>query len=184
MEIKRTISTIFMVRILKIDTDKIKEYGFINAYSFDKRKEVQYENAVYLLFKPPDITLFQDFIDSEYERTDAIIDDYNYEDGYVVLVYKLDKKYDKDFQLIRQGKYSKLSEEFKEMYPKKVDVPIGNKKTKKETSLQWLIFEKDESLKQLWEDKLGYRFSNNMELWSIWEDEKETMDLDKLKELI
>ncbi len=101
MEIKKTITTIFMVPTLKINRDVLKDNGFINGYVKDVRKDVQYENCIYLLFKPEDIDRFKDFLDEEYERTKSIIDDYDYENGYVVLVYQLDGKFKRDFQFVK-----------------------------------------------------------------------------------
>ena len=36
----------------------------------------------------------------EYERTKDIIEDYDYEDGYVVVVYKLNMEFKEDFNTI------------------------------------------------------------------------------------
>jgi hypothetical protein len=63
--------------------------------SEDVSHDSVYEDCVYLLFKPHDMDLFRDFIDSEYERTDNIVEDYDYEGGYVVVVYKLDENFKK-----------------------------------------------------------------------------------------
>ncbi len=96
-----------MVPTLKIGKEVLMANGFINAYVKDAMKEVQYENCIYLLFKPANNNLFKEFLDAEYERTTALIDDYDYNGGYVILVYTLDDKWKSDFDLIRQGKYSK-----------------------------------------------------------------------------
>ena len=52
MEIKKTITSIFIVPILKINKDDLKNNGYSNGYVEDGRKDVQYENSLYLLFKP------------------------------------------------------------------------------------------------------------------------------------
>ena len=44
------------------------------------------------------MNVFRNFLDNEFERTKAIVEDYDYEDGYVVVVYQLNDKYKKDFK--------------------------------------------------------------------------------------
>ena len=182
-EVKKTITTIFMVPTLKINRDKLKDNKFINAYFKDGRREVQYENCIYLLFKPENIERFKQFLDDEYERTKSIIDDYDYEDGHVVLVYELDKRFEKDFNLIRQGKYSKTSEDFQKMFPKIVKVNTGGY-WKDEISLQYRIFNHTEDLVQFWEKKLDVEFDDDQELWHAFIEENETLDIDKIKEYV
>ena len=91
MELKKTITSIFMVPTLKIDREKLKNNEFVNAYIKDGSRDVQYKNAIYLVFNPKDLDKFKAFLDDEYERTKAIIDEYDYEGGFVVLVYELNK---------------------------------------------------------------------------------------------
>jgi hypothetical protein len=183
MDVKKTITSIFMIRPLKIDSDLLKENGFINAYSKDSRKDVQYTNCIYVLFKPENVDKFRSFLDDEYERTKAVIDDYDYEDGFVVVVYQLDKKFEKDYKLIRQGKYSKTSSEFQKLFPKIVKIKRYGLH-KDELSLQYRIFNKTADLKEYWENKIGIVFDEEMEVWSGYDEENETLNLEKLKEYV
>lgn len=181
MERKHTITSIFIVPTLSIDKGKLLDNGFINAYIKDAKKDVQYENAVYLLFKPEDLDKFRDFLDGEYERTKSIVDDYDYEDGYVVVVYELNPRLKDDIELIKQGKYSKTSKKFQEIFPKIVKI----KKTglqRDEVSLQFRVFNKTEDLVQFWEDKLGIELPDDLEVWHGFFEDFETLDLDKIKE--
>ncbi len=155
--------------------------GFINGYAKDGRKDVQYENCIYLLFKPDDVDKFRDFLDGEYERTKSIVDDYDYEDGYVVVVYELSPKFKKDFELVRQSRYSKTSEEFQKLFPKIIKIK-KNGVNREEVSLQFRVFNKTEDLKQFWEDKLGVEFDDEVELWHGFFEENEVLNLDKIKE--
>ena len=182
-EIKKTITTIFMVPTLKINRDKLKDNKFINAYFKDGRREVQYENCIYLLFKPENLERFKQFLDDEYERTKSIIDDYDYEDGYVVLVYELDKRFEKDFNLVKKGKYSKTSEDFQKMFPKIVKVNTGGY-WKDEISLQYRIFNHTEDLVQFWEKKLDVEFDDDQEVWHAFIEENEILNVDKIKEYV
>ena len=101
MKLTRSISTLFMIKPLGIGIERLEKVGFINAFIKDVSHDCIYDNCVYLLFKPHDMDLFRDFIDSEYERTNNIVEDYDYEGGYVVVVYKLDENFNKDYQLVR-----------------------------------------------------------------------------------
>jgi hypothetical protein len=181
MEIKKTITSIFIVPTLSIGREKLMDNGFINGYIKDGRKEVQYEGCIYLLFKPKDLDKFRDFLDLEYERTKSIIDDYDYEDGYVVVVYVLNEKLEKDIALIKKGKYSRTSPAFQSIFPKVVKLR-RNGFYKDEISLQYRIFNKTEDLKQFWEDKFGMEIDEDMEVWEGFFEENEILNIDKLKE--
>ena len=181
-DIKKTITSIFMVPTLKIDRFKLMENGFVNAYVSDVKKQPAYENSAYLLFQPKALDKFREFLDGEYERTKDIIDEYDYEGGYVVVVYKLNSKFKKDFGLIREGLYSKTSTEFQSMFPKVVKIQKGGLK-KDEISLQYRIFNRTEDLIKFWEDKLNVEFSEDQEIWHGFVLEDETLNIDKINQL-
>ena len=183
MDKKKTITSVFMVPTLGIGRDKLVNNGYINAYVKDSRKDYQYEGCVYLLFKPSDLDKFKAFLDSEYERTKSVIDDYDYEDGYVVVVYELDLNYSKDFDLVRQGKYSKTSPQFQKLFPKKINVFV-NGYYKEEISLQYRVFNHTEDLVQFWENKLNVELDDDQELWHAFIENDEVLDIDKIKEYV
>ncbi len=174
-----------MVPTLKVPKDALRGNGFINAYIKDNRKEDDYKDSIYLLFKPTDIDKFREFLDSEYERTKTVIEDYDYEDGYVVVVYQLDKKYNKDFKLIKEGKYSKTSANFQKLFPKVIKI-VKNGLNRDEISLQYRIFNKSEDLIEFWEEKLGINLKitvgNDFEVWEGWDDSNEILELNNIKE--
>jgi hypothetical protein len=124
---------------------------------------------------------FKLFLDDEYERTKLIVDDYDHSGGFVVVVYELNKKFQKDFSLIKMGKYSKTSREFQAMFPKIIKIK-KNGLHKDEISVQYRIFNKTEDLKKFWEEKLGVEFDDSMEVWQGFIEENETLDINKLKE--
>lgn len=181
MDIKKTISSIFIVPTLSIGKERLLDNGFINGYIKDERKEVQYENCVYILFRPDNLDKFKDFLDEEYERTKSIIDDYDYEDGFVVVVYVLNEKLKGDINLIKQGKYSQTSPAFQGIFPKVVQIR-KNGLRKDEISLQYRIFNRTEDLRKFWEDKLDVVFDENMEVWGGFIENDEILNLDKIKE--
>lgn len=172
-----------MVPPLKIDRQRLDDNNFINAYVGDIKKEVQYEDSVYLLFRPNNWNVFTDFAEREYDRTEQLIDDYDYEGGFVILVYTLDARFKSDFDLIKQGKYSKTSDAFQDLFPKVKKIKV-NGKHRDEISLAHQIFKKTENLKEYWEEKLKVDFTSDMEYWEGFDLEKEILDIDKIKELV
>ena len=179
MEIKSTITTLFMVLPLKIPKEQIEQNGFINAYSFDNEKD--YQDCVYLLFKPKSIDMFRMFLENEYERSGQLIEDYDYSNGYIVLVYKLDDKWKADYELIRESKYSKTSPEFQKIFPWKIKITVNGLR-RDEISLQYRIFQKTNDLVEFWEKKLEIPFQPEYEVWSWFDKESETLDIAKIKE--
>ena len=181
MERKHTITSIFIVPTLSIGKEKLLDNGFVNGYIKDNKRDIQYENAVYLLFKPEDLDKFRNFLDNEYERTKSIIDDYDYEDGYVVVVYEINPRLKGDIELVKQGKYSQTSSSFQGSFPKIVQIK-KNGLRRDEISLQYRVFNKTEDLVKFWEDKLGIELPDDVEVWHGFFEENEVLDLDKIKE--
>lgn len=183
MELKKTINTIFMVPTLKVPREQLRENGFINGYESDNSQEIPYPNAVYLLFKPKDLSDFRAFLNEEYERTTNIIDDYDIGNGFVVVVYKLDKRYLNDFRLVRLGRYSKTSSDFQNEFSKTVRI-MRNGKFADEVSLQYRIFNRTQDLINYWEDKLGTTLNKEQEVWQIYDSEKEILTNIKLQQYV
>lgn len=172
-----------MVPTLRIPKGELTDNGFINGYIKDGSREVQYDNCIYLLFQPRNLDRFREFLDSEYERTKAIIDDYDYQDGFVVVVYQLDTRFAKDFSLVRKGKYSKTSSQFQSLFPKVIKLK-KNGLHRDEISLQYRVFNRTEDLVKFWEDKLGVEFTDDQEVWHGFEEENEILNIEKLKEYV
>ena len=112
----KTITSIFMVSPLQIPRNDLKDNEFINAYIKDEMNDMQYEDCIYLLFHPGFPGKFRKFLNREYDRTEAIVNDYDYPNGFVVVVYKLDSKFASDYELVKQSKYSKTSKDFKSQF--------------------------------------------------------------------
>lgn len=181
MKLKKTITSIFIVPTLSISREKLANNGFVNGYIKDGKRDVQYENAVYLLFKPDNLDKFGSFLDEEHERSKQVIDDYDYEKGYVIIVYELNSRLKDDIELIKASKYSQTSKKFQEIFPKVIKVnSFGLQKD--EVSLQYRIFNKTEDLRKYWEDILGTPIDEDTELWQGFFEENETLNLEKLIE--
>lgn len=167
-----------MVPTLGIPNGSLEYHGYLEGYSIDQFRTEQYENAVYLLFKPENIQAFHIFLRSEYIRTTRLIDDYDYAGGFIVLVYLLETEYAKDFALIREGKYSKTSKPFQERFVKEIrptDVHLM------EESLQHRVFKKDKKLRMLISSRIGIRIPAKAEVWEIFGTERETLNFTQWK---
>jgi len=183
MEIKKNNTSVFMVPTLNIGKENLLINGFINAYIRDESQEIPYKDAIYLLFRPTDINRFREFVDEEYERTDQVIEDYPHENGCIVIVYKLNPKFKKDFDLVRIGKYSLTSDKFQELFPKIIHLK-KNGLSRDEISLQYRVFNRTEDLIKFWEDKLGVIFKDDQEVWDGFDEKNEVLNLDKIKEYV
>jgi len=183
MEVRKTITSIFMVPTLGFPRESLRNNNFINAYIKDENLDHNYKDAVYLLFKPDNIDKFREFLEVEQERSKDFIEDYDYEDGYVVLIYKLNAKFKKDFAIIKKGKYSTTSKEFQALFPKIVKIIIQGL-NRDEISLQYRVFNKTEDLITFWEDKLGVTFNDDQEVWNGWEEETEILNINKIKKYV
>lgn len=181
VDVKKTITSIFIVPTLKINKELLMDNGFINGYIKDENKELNYENSVCVLFKPNNLDKFRTFLDGEYERTKSIIEDYDYEGGYVVVVYQLDKNFKNDFTLIKKGLYSKTSPEFQKLFPKIIKIKKDGMQ-KDEVSLQYMIFNRTPLLIEFWENKLGVTFDDQQEIWHAFILEDETLNINKILE--
>jgi len=178
---KKTVTAIFLVPLTKIRKETLKRLGFVNAYIKDGERDVQYDNAVYMVFKPNNLDEFREFLISEYDRTKNIIEDYDYEGGFVVVVYKIDSSFKNDVELIKKGRYSKTSKKFQQEFPKNILIH-ANGAVKEEVSLQYRIFNKTGDMVKFWEEKLDVHFTEDQEVWHMFDEEKETLTLIKLLE--
>lgn len=180
---KKTITTIFMVPTLKIPKGALRLLGFINAFQYDIDREIDYGEGkvIYLLFKHDDIEYFREFLDAEYDRTEAIIEDYDYPNGFVVLVYKLDSTWNRDFSLIKRSKYSKTSPAFQKMFPKVIKIIDKRGLHKDEISLQHRVFNKTLDLIAYWEKKIGIEWTDDMEVWPAYDESKEILNMIEIK---
>lgn len=183
-ELTKTITSIFMVPTLGISREDLRGNNFLNGYSKDNTREDHHENSCYLLFRPKNIDKFREFLDSEYERTKNIIDDYDHPNGFVVVVYKLDPKFERDFELIRESKYSQTSPQFQALFPKTVTIPIEGGATRNEISLQVRIFKKTDDLRKFWEEEFGADLREHVEYWEGYHLSNEELTNDKLTQYL
>lgn len=184
---KKTCATIFLLPGVGLKRQALLKHGFISAYIDDQTHDVHYENSVYLLYKPSQIEEFQAFIEGEQKRTPLFVEDYDYPNGYVVTVYKFPTEFIKEYRLFLEGKYSKFSKKYIDLFPTRVEV--YDKKTggtKDKYSLQYHIFKRTSSLRKFWEEQLGYGphgdedLPEDLEYWTIPDPKKETLNINEL----
>lgn len=180
MTIKKTITSMFLVPTLGLDKPLLRQYNYINSYSDMKDKVYEYDpHVVYIVFKPSSKIMFKGFLENLYKYNNSILEDFNLDDDYVVIVFHLNEEFNRDYELVKISKYSKTSPEFKKLFPVKVH-STKDGKTSTRDSLQTLVFRKDKGLLNYWQNKIGATFGDDMEVWYEFDLEKETLDFDKI----
>lgn len=176
-EPKITDTTRFLVRGLNLLRDDLLKYGFVNAFLDDNDHEHHYQDSLYLLFKPEEISEFEWFVESEKLRTHLFIDEYDYPKGYIVLVYKFPSEYMQEYRAFKKGEYSKFSNNYKELFP---TIKEGNTKRGipyKTPSFYQHIFTKSKKMREYWEGVLDVELDVNSELWNIPNPITETLNI-------
>lgn len=185
----------FLLPVLGLKTEDLYKLGFINCYLSDKDREpINNDIHLYLLFKPNteiiEITTLGGFIarekDTQYDRlvkkikeleelddsNKILIEDYDYEDGFVVLVLKFPEYYRKDYNLFLQGKYTHFSKAFKNKFAEKKVVEFINEKGRKEKLLgfnfAYHVMHRTEQAKKFTESKYDIEIPEEQEeYWRI-----------------
>jgi len=196
----------FLLPIFGLKIEELCKLGFINAYLKDVNREPTDDSIhIYVLFKPDkEGKIVEDRYgketkqESQYEKlvkkieklddedsTNSIyIEDYDYEDGYIVLVLRFPEKFRKDYNRFVKGKYSKLSSEFVNYYPENKVAELINDEGKYEKiagkSLQWMVCNKDKRVKEYLEDLYRVEIDEDSEYWSVPTSERDHLNIKKL----
>jgi len=178
--IEMTVTNLFLVPPLGIGRERLRLQNLIDAYIKDAGSDLEYTDVVYLLFKPDDMELFQEFVEEERQRTDLLIDEYDYAGGFIVLVYKTHPEDREDIELIFKGQYSKISQRYKKKIPAVVKQVIRGLH-KDSISLQYEIIAKSQNVRDWWKKELDIDIPEGSEVWSIPDLEKETLYIDKIR---
>lgn len=179
----KTNSTLFLYPILKLTEEDEAKMGFINSFLEDPNR-IYPDNGttrLFVLFKPCKNALdyFQKKVE-EFDSQGLLEDEYDYPNGHVVLVFKLPSKYNNDYRIFKESKFSKYSDEFKKLFP---DKKITYKNTVKHESysLQFHVFNKTPGIRKFMEEKTGVSFDSfdkDMEFWNICDMEIETLKIE------
>lgn len=202
---------LFLLPCYKRSLKDWKNFGFINCYLSDINREKVNDKDIhlYLLFKPnPEAQLvvglggyktmekesqlirLQALIES-FEELDkdklVLLEDYDYEGGYVVLVFRLPEKWRKDYNKFLKGHYSLFSEEFKKTMPETIRTEFVNEFNKIEKlsgkSLQYMIINKSEKLKEYQENKYQIDLSEADEYYHKIIVKEETLNISKFNNI-
>jgi len=99
------------------------------------------------------------------------VDDYD-DSGYLVFIFKILEEHQKDYELILNGKYSKISQQSKKLI-------LGNNFFTGKAFTLPLILNKSEALKTSWEDRLSTptspAFLGDQEVWPIIDSVEEVL---------
>lgn len=173
---KNTVTTVFILPVLKIGRKKLDNVGFLDAFMFNGEEQMVYDNCIHLLFCPVSMDKFTDFLQDERDRGASIVDENDYAGGLVLLTYKIPARFETDIQKIWLGKYSEVSQEYRNMIPstakKEVDGVIVTF-----TSAQHMVFNKDPSLRKKLEQELAVEIDPKQEIWTKPSIERETFKL-------
>lgn len=196
-----TNTSYFILPLFKVPLMKLDEYGFVNSFLYDKNKADNLPNGktIYILFRPNEaqkVPLQKQIED--WETNGFFIEDYDYSDGYVVVILRFPDKYKDQYKLFLQGRYSEFSEDYKNEIPRKVSVILPSTgELYEDDSLQFLIINKRIRLKNYWKDQTDFDLGPEDEYWGkpVMEDYQfkdaddniktvkgETMDIDKIIE--
>lgn len=174
-----TVSNLFLVPILKIGRGKLQNLGFINSYLFNDEDpdEIYPDNSIHLLFCPKSTEKFNDFMLAERDSENDVIEERDYPGGFILVTYRLPKRFEKDYALIWDGKYSKTSEEYQSCIPAMVKYTKKNGVSVTDMTLQHMVFKKYEPLRRNWEQEFNVQMDDEQELWTKPTIESETFKL-------
>lgn len=148
IKIKReNISTIFLLPTLQIKREVLKEFrkfGFVRSYIYcDQYDYCKCFKPMFLLFKPKSFDAEFYSFNVQLERNFNFVETVDLSENKVMIVFKVPKLFENDYELIERGKYSKTSFEYKRLFP--MD----------STSNFYHIFNKTEYLKKKYIEGLG-----------------------------
>lgn len=138
----------------------ISNFGFLNCYLGDHSYPDNPKNSIFVRFRPPRIDDALRELIKEAESNPRHLRTYDLPHGEIMFIFELDQKFEKDIEMFKRGKFSKMSREYAESNFSK-------------ESKRYKVLVKDPEYKQSIVDK--YRVNENAveELDSIPEPEKE-----------
>lgn len=154
---------------------------FVNAYIKDEVRGIDYNRGIYVLFKVSEKDKFEHFLESERTRGAKIIEEYDYPNNHIMVVYQYDKRFERDVELILSGKFSKTSS----FYQSNISETFKATKlgvTKNIITFQHSIFKKLPEYVEYWQELYGLELTRNDEVWHHYK-EREVFDQLKFNKL-
>lgn len=146
---------------------------FHNAFLYDKISNV-YDNYVSIAIDNYRDVKFDSFYRNMLSH-DLFVDSYEVEEV-LILVFRIPDDKQEDFNLIKNGAYSKVSTESKQLI-------MSNHFFDGGSSVIPMILHKSNELREIWEKKIDACLKDR-EVWAILNDEFETLTYQKLDKLI
>lgn len=168
-------TSIFLTRFLfGANFDLLRKMGYKDAYTSDP--EVMSiltldpkQRFVFLLFKNKKLNAenIRKIINELAQVPVEVVFSYELVNDYSMVVIDFPEKFIPDYDNVVEGKYSKLTDSFKDRFPMVADrLNSKNQVIGKEYTLYYHIFNKTQWLKDLWMEKLGLiDIEPTLELW-------------------
>lgn len=181
------ISTIFLLPCLQIRDEvkaRFKDFGFVNTYLFCDKFDYNF-NPIYILFRPSSFDLeFYKFI-LQLEKNQNHIETMDFDKNSVLMTFRIPKRFNDDYGAFLRGRYSKFSPEFKKCFSMK-DYVLGpggellrdeHKRYRTDYSMFYHIFNRTETLRNIYIEKLGSELPENIELYDRYKTVEETLTI-------
>lgn len=159
----------------KENFEMLKKVGFMDCYVSDPEiMDIITLNSnqklLFLLFKNKKLKLqdIRKIVQDLASMPVSIVFSYELVNDYSMVVIEFPESYNDDYENVIQGKYSKLSEEFKSKFPVSQQVLNSKKQVMgKEYTIYYHIFNKTDWLKEFWMKKLNLiELDEKLELWN------------------
>jgi len=148
--------------------------GYRNAYLNDHNYPLK--DCIYLLFQPETFSKnFKNFTENYLENHKCYKTNYDMEDGKVMYVFSVPEKYTIDIQLLKLGKYSATTKDFKALFPQ----TIINERGEKVLFSNWMILHKHPFWKKHMETYVGQEIPVENDLWDPLNPIKEIYNYNK-----
>ena len=152
---------------------KLMDYLVINGFQNCYLNDYSYphENCIFMLFKPIEFTHKFKTLCTLLENHKEYKTTYDVENG-VVIVFNIPENRKKDVELIKNGKYSKVSTSYKALFPQIVRDKKGNKILWE----NWMILNKHPQYRKKLEERVGQEVDINAELHDAFSPKYEIMN--------
>lgn len=157
----------------------LRYYGFVNCFlDFEQCPIKKNPNYIYVVFNPSTEALksFSDFYNT-YSKYSNFVDDFIIDYNLIVLVFSIKDKWKTAFEYFKKSQYSKMGKDYSDMFVK-ID-NVGKKTVDK----QYYVILKHKDLKLKIEKELAVKISDDAELASPLEFEKETFNYARITKI-
>lgn len=158
----------------KENFEMLKKVGFMDCYISDPEimDIITLNNSqklLFLLFKNKKLNLedIRKMVTSLATIPVSIVFSYELVNDYSMVVIEFPESFNSDYENVIEGKYSKLSEDFKSKFPVAQELLNSKKQVVgKEYTIYYHIFNKTDWLKEFWMKRLNlFELDDRLELW-------------------